>query len=625
MIAAKLYSPVLYDPNMHPENFLRGTSAYHRYWEEQYQRCLHGYKPVGGVHIPGNYYFYLNFCKIRLYDEKTRRKVVAPPLYRDQDHEYFTFVNQAKEEGFGVIVLKARRKGFSFMNANILLHEWTFYPGSENGMGAQKEHYVSDFYKKLLLSYNNIYPQFRNNYLLKNDKLFTGGYKVKEEGIWVDKGTGSLLYFRLIEQPDTFRGTTLTWWVVDEAGEVQNLKKVYFANEECFREGAEQFGVPIIGGTSNKMSHDSEDFSEMWYNAENYNLRRFFVPATKVYHGYFDYETGISDTEGAKKDILKRLKAKKSDKLAYYAFKQEMPLTPEDAFVVHGSTPFDLQKINDRIAELAVNKKEKITQRGRLEWSKDSDGKRLFGKQVEFVRDELGPVVMAERPIEGMKNTDVAAVDPYHISDDLEEAGPKSKKDSKGCMYVYRRFLGVNVPCEMPVLEYYDRPYTKEDFYENCLKICIFYNTQVLCEYNDDGFFKYFEKYKMTKYLKMRPRSADSVYHTASNKYGLHMKEAQKRILTDLVDDYIKNHCDSIYFLALLKEMAVFGKKNTDRVMAFGMCLIFDMDNTLRVVQEDEENDMSNDLPYFEEKGGTLIAITPSGNNVEDDINSLYD
>jgi len=625
MISAKLYSPVLYDVSESPSNFLKGTSAYHRYWTVQEKRCKEGFTPKGGSYIPGNYYFYLNFCKIRLFDKVSNRKMVAPPLYRDQDHEYFTEVNNAKKEGYGVIVLKARRKGFSYMNANILLHEWTFYEGSETGMGAQKEHYVSDFYKKLLLTYNNIPPQFRNNYLLQNSSLFQGGYKEKENGIWIERGTGSLMYYRLIEKPDTFRGTTLTWWVVDEAGEVINLKKVYFANEECFREGAHQFGVPIIGGTSNKMSHDSEDFSDMWYNAEQYNLKRFFVPASKVYYPFFNENTGVSDTKGATKDIIKRLNDKKGDREAYYAFKQEMPLTPEDALVVHGSTPFDLDKINNRIAELNTNKKEQIAQKGRLVWSADKDGNRIFGKTVEFVRDGMGPFTLVERPLEGLQNAHVAAVDPYHISDDLEEDGPTSKKNSKGCMYVYRRFIGINTPGEMPVMEYYDRPYSKEDFYENCLKVCVYYNTQVLCEYNDDGFFKYFQTHKMTKYLKMRPRSADSVYNTATNKYGIHMKEAQKRILTDLVDEYIKNHHTDIYILGLLKEMAVFGKKNTDRVMAFGMALIFDMDNNYKIRNEDEDKDLKNDLPRFEIKGGTLVSINPGLDNTDNDLRSLYD
>ena len=85
-----------------------------------------GYKPTGGSWIPGNYYFYLNFGKIHGLPEGAVRKTMISPIYRDQDHEYFNIVNKAKVDGKGVIVLKARRKGFTFMNVNILLHEWTY-------------------------------------------------------------------------------------------------------------------------------------------------------------------------------------------------------------------------------------------------------------------------------------------------------------------------------------------------------------------------------------------------------------------------------------------------------------------------------------------------------------------
>ncbi|MCK5015522.1 MAG: hypothetical protein KAS32_00460 [Candidatus Peribacteraceae bacterium] len=114
MISAKEYSPVLFDKNIDWERLRKGTSVYHRFWTEQYERCINGYHPHGGSWIPGNYYFYLNFCMISAFDKKIKRKRPLPPLYRDQDHEYFVEANKAKEEGYGLIVLKARRKGFSF-------------------------------------------------------------------------------------------------------------------------------------------------------------------------------------------------------------------------------------------------------------------------------------------------------------------------------------------------------------------------------------------------------------------------------------------------------------------------------------------------------------------------------
>lgn len=628
MISAKEYSPVLFNEDYNPARLRKGTSAYHRFWDESMERCINGYQPTGGVWIPGNYYFYLNFCKIRLYDKKTNRKKLGPPLYRDQDHEYFVEVNDAKAAGEGVIVLKARRKGFSFMNSNILLHDWTFFEQSEVGMGAQKEHYVADFRNKLLLTYNNIHPAFRNHHLINNSDLLSSGWREKQNGIWVDEGMGGQIYFRLIEKPDTFRGTSLGWWVVDEAGEVINLKKVYHASEECFREGSHQFGVPIIGGTSNKMSHDSDDFMQMWYKAEDFKLRRFFVSANKVYYPFFNDETGISDTVSAEKDIKKRLKEKEDDRAAWYTFKQEMPLSPEDAFVVHGTTPFDLDKINRRIQDLNTNKDLKIWTTGRLEWPEDKDGMKIIGGKPVWVLDKLGPMQMIHRPMLELKNSHVAAVDPYHVADDLEEDKGKkvSKKGSKGCMYVYRRFIDMNTPCELPVFEYCDRPYSKEEFYENCLKIAVYFDCQVLIEYNDDGFLKYFTSKKMSRFLMQRPKSADSPNGQAANKFGIHMKEYQKVLMVELIDEFIRSGgIDRIFFVPLLMELAVFGAKNTDRVSAFGMALIADSDTLKRVRKtEDEEKEENDQLPTYENRGGRIVPVITQKGEDEFDINNLF-
>ena len=125
------YSPVVKDG---VPDYKVGSLDYKRYWNLQYKRCLNGYHPPGGVHIPGAYYFYLNFCEIRLRDELTSRKKLDNPWYRDMDHEYFDSIYEAKKEGKGIIVLKARDKGFSYMNSALCLYEWTFYPHNEVGV-----------------------------------------------------------------------------------------------------------------------------------------------------------------------------------------------------------------------------------------------------------------------------------------------------------------------------------------------------------------------------------------------------------------------------------------------------------------------------------------------------------
>ena len=627
MISSIKYCPVLTDKD-YPK--LRvGTIEYRNWWKIQKGRILNGYKPSGGMWIPGNYYFYLNFGKIHGLPIGAKRKTMISPLYRDQDHEYFLSVHKCKEDGKGLICLKARRKGFSFMNVNILLHEWTCYAHSENGLGAQKEEYVQDFRKKLLLSYNELPNYLKNAMLHNNEDIMMSGYKQKENGIWVERGMKSMLHYRVMDKPNAFRGTSLNYMVFEEAGEFVKLRRAYQANEECFREGSIQFGTPIIGGTANQINVDSDDFMEMFYNADDYNLVPLFIPASKVYAGYFDVSTGTSDVDGAAKDIIKRAEAKKQGNVLenYYAFLQEMPLKPEDAFTKAGETPFDLTKINAQVANINTNKTFQIVQRGRLEWPR-SNGKRQFGGKPVWIMDDGSidednpdvdkfPFEIVEHPLDGFRNVEVAAVDPYHIDDEFEEikTSKKKKRDkkyrSKGSMCVYRRFVNTNVVGELPVAFYTDRPYSKEDFYESCLMLAIYYDCQILVEYNDSGFLKYFEKNKMLRFLKERPRSADSPWSQATNKYGIHMKTFQKKLVTELVDEYIKNHWEDIYFMKLLNEFVVYGKENTDRVMAFGMALIHDNDATKTIVDEKEEDKRDKDfIPHFQrDKNGNVVSV----------------
>jgi len=592
---------------------------YDEFWDQQIDRCLNGYKPTGGSWISGQYYFYLNFCKVDVFDEKTNRRRRNYPHYRDQDHEYFLEIDKAKKGGYGLIVLKARRKGFSVMNANgVMLHEYCFYPDSENGIGAQMEKYVNDFRGRLLKSYHELPMELRPAQLKNNEELLMSGYTEKQEdGTWVEKGMKSQIHFRTMEKPNAFRGTALTYMIFEEAGEFLNLRAAYQANEECFKDGIHQYGVPIIGGTSNQMNVESEDFQQMYYNAHDYNLKPLFFPASKCLPGFFDLTKGKSKQKEAEEFIKAQQKERKEANSIsqYFSYLQEMPLSPEQAFVSAGVSPFDLEAVNERISLIRTKNELQIVRKGRLEWPKDKKGKKVFGgipvwvndngsKDEEDITNDLFPFYKVEDPLYGYRNADVAAIDPYHVSDDLDEI-VKSKpgqdlksKRSKGAMCIYRNFVNMETPGEMPVAFYVDRPKKKEKFYEHCAMMCVYYNCRVLVENNDEPLIRYFIDNGLARFLKERPRSADSPHSKAQNKYGINMKGYQKNMLVELVDEYINKHIDDIFFLPLLKEFTFFGKKNADWVMAFGMSLIHAMDSKKVIAKDDEETKSVTDYYY---------------------------
>lgn len=626
MIQAKYYQPCVNDDYW--KYLTPGTSDYINFWNTQHDRCLNGYKPSGGLWIPGNYYFYINFCQIERMNDDTNRKSIEIPAYRDQDHEYFLEINEAEKGGYGLIIIKARRKGFSFNNMGVLLHEYTFFPGNQVGLGSEADKYVKDFRRRTVESYSRLPKELQLQTLYNNDDILMSGWKEKDPKTkkWSERGFKSVIHWRNMDptgKDSAFRGLSLSKVCFEEAGEWKNLIAHYNYTEECFREGASQYGVPIIGGTSNQISNESTDYMEMYNNAPDYNLKALFIPASKVYAGlpgsksFFDYKTGQSDVKGAEEDIEARaqekLKTGGTNKAAYYAFRQEMPLKIEHAFMLSSGTPFDLTLINEQIANLAVTKKLNIATKARLDWPKGANHKKVFGGKPEMIYDEEGDFLIASPPIEGYKNVHVGGADPYHVNDKLEEKSSEKKKkrwESKGCMYVYRRFVNASIPGDYFVANYCKRPDTKEEFYEACLKLCIFYDCQVLVEYNDEGFLTYFVDNGMQRYLKERPRAADVKYMQATNRYGLHMKAQQKMLLEDLWADYIKHHYEDIYFLELLRELAIYGSKNTDQVMASGICLIHNMDTNMRVLTDEEANKVEPLLlpHYIRGQNGKVIS-----------------
>ena len=124
-----------------------GTREYYEYWDEQRERCLQGYLDITGYH-----YFYLNFCPIdRVVDAylvdgtKIARRDRTFPAFYDGDHEYFTAVDECRRTNKHMVVLKARRKGFSYKAGAMLARNYFLMRNSKNYVFAsQKEYLIGD-------------------------------------------------------------------------------------------------------------------------------------------------------------------------------------------------------------------------------------------------------------------------------------------------------------------------------------------------------------------------------------------------------------------------------------------------------------------------------------------------
>jgi hypothetical protein len=85
------------------------------------------------------------------------------------------------------------------------------------------------------------------------------------------------------------------------------------------------------------------------------------------------------------------------------------------------------------------------------------------------------------------------------------------------------------------------------------------------------------------------------------------MNKQVKALMEDIIDDYIRDSVEDIWFPDLIDELSYYGTRNTDRVFAFGMCLLHNIDNyRMRVKEKEETEDIGfkylkigdNGVPY---------------------------
>ena len=574
------YRPI---PNNGFPDLDENSVQYQEWWSEQQDRCINGFKPKGMPAISGKYYFYLNFYYILGNDgSKGGRKSLIHPWYREMDREYFNLFETCKEEGKGMIIIKARDKGFSYMNSGMVAHEYTFFPYNDIGVAAGLQATADAFFDKTKKGLNGIHPNFKHSVLKDTDGILRSGYKQKnKDGKWEIGGYQSTVICRTMDNPEVFKGERLSLMVFEEAGEFKHLKNAYMSSKACFMDGNVQFGVPIIGGTGGDISRASKDFMDMYYSHDAYNLIPMFIPASKAYYGFFDVETGVEDVIGAEETLQEEREniRQSGDNEAYNLHIQNYPLTIQEAFLNTKQSRFDISLLNAQRSRILSSKDyTSQIQSGFLDWVFTDSGE----MEVKWKPHPEGPYKILAHPMPEYEGIDIGGVDSY----DQDTAGASN---SLGSAIIYRRFANTNIPSDYVVAEYTDRPPKKEDFWDGCLKLAVYYNAKLLVEYTKIGILDYFKRMNALKYLKEKPKSAHNPNSRTRNQYGVHMNKQVKSLLEDLIDDYIRENVRDIWFLDLIDELANYGLQNTDRAMAFGICLIHNIDNFRMRVHEKEE------------------------------------
>jgi hypothetical protein len=85
------------------------------------------------------------------------------------------------------------------------------------------------------------------------------------------------------------------------------------------------------------------------------------------------------------------------------------------------------------------------------------------------------------------------------------------------------------------------------------------------------------------------------------------MNKHTKAVMEQFLESYIEDNCEDIWFVDLLDELGSYGLRNTDRVIAFGLCLIHDIDLYDKQVKKDKIQEQGIGFVYYRRENGRLI------------------
>lgn len=586
-----------------------GTPDYLKYWEEQIYYIHNGIQ-TGGLHIPGRYYYFMNFSTF-----STVSGVLTPDMC-DLHLELAYLIDYAKKNGKNVMAAKGRRKGISeFTQKAVVDYGYRFNYGYQAGIAAGLKDYAEDFAQKWKDSDNLIQPEFRKNTLLRNDDEIIAGYKYKENGQTLEGGNGSKIYIRTMHtNPNMFKGLYLNDVVAEECGEFDKLKEFYSATKACLTKGNKQIGTMFAYGTGGNINKGSKDFKEMWHEADFYNFIKFLIPATRFYFPFYGgasennvkdvgetpyllhneekkpYQLiGCEDEKAARENILKEREHKKKGPLKDYLEElQNFPLTEEEIFRKTFSNNFDVERLNDQQEKIAMLPNKKYT-KYKLTWVLNEKGVRT-GKVIaeipEFGYDEEQCVYILDgyHPLKGFQGLYIAGIDAY------DQNKAKSSK-SLGAMAVGLRKNGLpkfQNHLEMyetsPVAIYCARPKYKEMFFDTCLKLSVYYDT-IGATLGDkaasSGIINHYKTSGFERMLALRPTKFESQNTEQAHEYWVSLNKYSRPMMVGLMQTNIDYNCQNTWFDELLKQLSNFDDveegSDNDLADAWGIALMQDV------------------------------------------------
>jgi len=654
------------------------ASDYRKFWDEQRKRCIHGYvRKSDGEWITGDFYFYLNFCRIPI-AERTKnnnikkkaaksglksvqaKRISNHPDLWDGDYLYFHYLNRARENGVHAGLLKTRGRGYSWKGGALLANTFLFWNNENAYAFASNEVYLSGGDGLLTKAWDiiddvNVTTAFTRGAQPKTPMERRAAYIDREGRI---RGAKTLVKgITLNNDPEKHRGRRGRNMLFEEAGVFPGLERAWDISLNSVEQEHLVYGLLIYFGTGGSKGNKFESVKKMFYTPKGYRV----LPIRNVYDknagsGLCSFWIGIymnsaeSYDKNGNSDVIKALlqiliKRWEDVKAGVTADtilqrKAETAITPQEAILSSTHSMFPIQDIKDRLADIKSSLSKFISphrvgimglENGEPVFKDISDMTPIRSYPVENTKDRTGAIEIYELPAPGVQEGAIGWR--YKIAVDPVRYDEVTWSVSLASIFVFDMFTD-NI-----VAEYTCRPVMLDDFNEQLRRLALYYNASVNFENDITDIFTYFKNNNELMYLQDVPeivksmemgregrgnRSKGTPSGVKLNRQGLLWVAEWMKEKSPLDDgNGQERNLDHIRSIGLLEEAEQWSPEgNFDRLSALGI-LMFSRKNDLSTFQSrmTSELSISADDEFFRENFDELQNTrNPNSFNFDKDL-----
>lgn len=508
----------IFDWNRRDNSF---KSQWVDYIEEEFNRREFGYWFINKgekTYITGSHYMYLQWSKTD----------VGHPDFRESNRIFYIFwaACLADSRCYGMIYLKNRRSGFSFMASSEAVNIGTLAKDARIGMVSKTGSDSKKMFTDKVVPIANNYPFFfqpvRDGMTNPKTELAfrVPASKITRKNMDQEAEDDIDGLDTTIDWKNTgdnaYDGEKLLYLIEDEAAKLERPMSIlngWRVRKTCLRLGARIIGKCMMGSTSNALDKGGDNYKKLYYESDvrkrNQNgqtisgLYSLFIEMGYNFEGYIDefghavLETpekpvrsaeGTWITQGVIEYWNNEVASLKANPDALNEFYRQFPRTESHAFRDETkSSLFNLTKIYQQIDYNDSLVQDHVLTRGYFHWANGEKDTRVI-----WTPDKNGRFLVSWLPGPGVNNNYITkngnrypgnehigafGCDPYDISG-------ATFGGSNGSLHGLTKFNMTGAPSNQFFLEYIARPQTAEIFFEEVLMACVFYGMPILCENN---------------------------------------------------------------------------------------------------------------------------------------------